>query len=206
MPRRLEPSSRHAVCVGVSTRRARHAGRRLLRHERRRSVSLVRAGQRSESPRMDHGRERACAALPRRNRDARDDQEAHDGAVELRALRVARAPRRSLFLFAQRRSAEPERAVRVGQRTRTLLHVSDSVKGQPRVLLDPNTLSKDATIALAEIVPSPDGKVLAYSLSDGGSDWRTWHFRDVGSGADLPDVLRFMKFALVSWTADSRIV
>jgi prolyl oligopeptidase len=74
------------------------------------------------------------------------------------------------------------------------------------VLLDPNTLSKDATIALAEIVPSPDGKLLAYSLSDGGTDWRTWRFRDVATGADLPDVLRFMKFALVNWTADSRTV
>jgi len=93
-----------------------------------------------------------------------------------------------------------------GLQNQSVLYVSDSLQGQPRVLLDPNTLSKDATIALAEIVPSPDGKVLAYSLSDGGSDWRTWHFRDVGSGADLPDVLRFMKFALVSWTADSRIV
>ena len=69
------------------------------------------------------------------------------------------------------------------------------------MLLDPNTLSKDATIALGEIVPSPDGKVLAYSLSDGGTDWRTWHFRDVATGTDLPDVLRFIKFATVAWTA-----
>ena len=62
------------------------------------------------------------------------------------------------------------------------------------MLLDPNTLSKDATIALGEFVPSPDGKLLAYSLSDGGTDWRTWHFRDVATGTDLPDVLRFIKF------------
>src|SRR6185295_5536375 len=93
-----------------------------------------------------------------------------------------------------------------GLQNQSVLYVSDSLQGQPRVLLDPNTLSKDATIALAEIAPSPDGKVLAYSLSDGGTDWRTWRFRDVATGADLPDVLRFMKFALVNWTADSRTV
>ena len=46
-------------------------------------------------------------------------------------------------------------------------------------------------------MPSPDGKLLAYSLSDGGTDWRTWHFRDVATGTDLPDVLRFIKFSRV---------
>ena len=93
-----------------------------------------------------------------------------------------------------------------GLQNQSVLYVADSLHGQPRVLLDPNTLSKDATIALAEIVPSPDGKLLAYSLSDGGTDWRTWHFRDVATGTDLPDVLRFVKFSLVHWTADSRMV
>jgi prolyl oligopeptidase len=93
-----------------------------------------------------------------------------------------------------------------GLQNQSVLYVADSLQGQPRVLLDPNMLSKDATIALAEIVPSPDGKVLAYSLSDGGTDWRTWHFRDVATGTDLPDVLRFVKFSLVYWTGDSRMV
>jgi prolyl oligopeptidase len=93
-----------------------------------------------------------------------------------------------------------------GLQNQSVLYVADGLHGQPRVLLDPNTLSKDATIALAEIVPSPDGKLLAYSLSDGGTDWRTWHFRDVATGTDLPDVLRFIKFSFVSWTADSRMV
>jgi prolyl oligopeptidase len=93
-----------------------------------------------------------------------------------------------------------------GLQNQSVLYVADGLHAEPRVLLDPNTLSKDATIALAEIVPSPDGKLLAYSLSDAGSDWRTWHFRDVATGTDLPDVLHFIKFALVSWTADSRSV
>jgi len=93
-----------------------------------------------------------------------------------------------------------------GLQNQSVLYVADGLHGQPRVLLDPNTLSKDATIALGEIVPSPDGKLLAYSLSDGGTDWRTWHFREVATGRDLPDVLRFTKFAVVAWTPDSRTV
>ncbi|HKU14316.1 MAG TPA: prolyl oligopeptidase family serine peptidase [Steroidobacteraceae bacterium] len=93
-----------------------------------------------------------------------------------------------------------------GLQNQSVLYVADSLQAQPRVLLDPNTFSKDATIALGEIAPSPDGKILAYSLSDGGTDWRTWHFREVASGRDLPDVLRFIKFAPVAWTADSRSV
>lgn len=93
-----------------------------------------------------------------------------------------------------------------GLQNQSVLYVADSLDAQPRVLLDPNQFSDDATIALGEFEPSPDGKLLAYSLSDGGTDWRTWHFRDVATGKDLPDVLRFMKFVRVAWTADSKSV
>lgn len=93
-----------------------------------------------------------------------------------------------------------------GLQNQSVLFIADSLTAEPRVLLDPNTLSKDATVALGEFVPSPDGKLLAYSLSDGGTDWRTWHIRDVATGRDLPDVLRFIKFVSVAWTADSRSV
>jgi prolyl oligopeptidase len=93
-----------------------------------------------------------------------------------------------------------------GLQNQSVLYVTNSLDSPPRVLLDPNTLSPDATISLGEFVPSPDGKVLAYSLSDGGSDWRTWHFREIDSGRDLPDVLRFIKFSDVAWTADSKSV
>ena len=91
-----------------------------------------------------------------------------------------------------------------GLQNQSVLYVADALDAQPRVLLDPNAFSKDATIALGEFEPSPDGRLLAYSLSDGGTDWRSWHVRDVATGRDLPDVLRFIKFAPVAWTADSR--
>jgi prolyl oligopeptidase len=91
-----------------------------------------------------------------------------------------------------------------GLQNQSVLYVADSLHAPPRVLLDPNTLSKDATIALGEFEPSPDGKLLAYGLSDGGTDWREWRVRDVATGRDLPDVVRFTKFAPIAWTADSR--
>jgi prolyl oligopeptidase len=91
-----------------------------------------------------------------------------------------------------------------GLQNQSVLYVADSLDAEPRALLDPNALSKDATIALGEFVPSPDGKLLAYGLSDGGTDWRTWHVRDVGTGKDLPDTLRFIKFVEVAWTPDGR--
>ncbi|HEY6642299.1 prolyl oligopeptidase family serine peptidase [Povalibacter sp.] len=91
-----------------------------------------------------------------------------------------------------------------GLQNQSVLYVTESLDAQPRVLLDPNKFSGDATVALGEFVPSPDGKLLAYSLSDGGTDWRTWHVRDVATGKDLPDTLRYMKFREVAWTADSK--
>ena len=93
-----------------------------------------------------------------------------------------------------------------GLQNQSVLYIADRLDAEPRVLLDPNELSKDATIALGEFVPSPDGRTLAYSLSDGGTDWRTWHFMDVATGKQLPDVLRFIKFVPVAWTADSSAV
>ena len=74
---------------------------------------------------------------------------------------------------------------------------------QPRVLVDPNGKREDATIALSQWVPSPDGKLLAYALSDGGTDWNIWHFRRVADGTDLPVMLKFSKFWPVSWARDS---
>jgi prolyl oligopeptidase len=93
-----------------------------------------------------------------------------------------------------------------GLQNQSVLYITERLNAEPRVLLDPNQLSKDATVALSEFVPSPDGRLVAYSLSDGGTDWRTWHFRDVATGKDLPDVLRFIKFVPIAWTADSKAV
>lgn len=89
-----------------------------------------------------------------------------------------------------------------GTQNQSVLYVSDSIESPGRVLFDPNTDRKDATIALARFEPSPDGKLLAYALSDGGTDWDIWKFRRVADGVDLPDELRREKFWRLSWARD----
>ena len=73
---------------------------------------------------------------------------------------------------------------------------------EPEVLLDPNTLSADGTVALAGLEFSDDGALLAYSISRGGSDWQEWRVRDAASGIDLDEVLKWSKFSGASWAPD----
>ncbi len=89
-----------------------------------------------------------------------------------------------------------------GLQNQSVLYVRDSAAAAPRELLDPNTLSPNGSIALLGAQPSPDGKYLAYSLSQGGSDWMTIHVRDVTTGKDLPDSIQWVKFSGPSWTLD----
>lgn len=89
-----------------------------------------------------------------------------------------------------------------GLQPQSVLYVADSLTDQPRVLLDPNTFSADGTIALSGYAVSEDGRYIAYGVADGGSDWQTWRVRDIGTGKDLPDVVRWVKFSGASWAKD----
>lgn len=89
-----------------------------------------------------------------------------------------------------------------GTRNQSVLFVSENLDAAGRVLFDPNPASGDATIALSDFTPSQQGDLLAYALSDGGTDWQVWRFRRVRDGADLIDTLRFTKFWGVSWAHD----
>ncbi|MFV0387524.1 MAG: prolyl oligopeptidase family serine peptidase [Pyrinomonadaceae bacterium] len=91
-----------------------------------------------------------------------------------------------------------------GLQNQSVLYVADSVDDPGRVLLDPNTFSKDGTTSLAGVAITQDAKTLAYAISEGGSDWRTWYFVDIATGKKLPDVLTNIKFSGVSWTNDGK--
>ncbi|MGH2402359.1 MAG: S9 family peptidase, partial [Candidatus Limnocylindria bacterium] len=69
-------------------------------------------------------------------------------------------------------------------------------------LLDPNALSEEGTTALSATAVSESGDLLAYAISDAGSDWRTWRIRRTSDGTDLPDTLAWSKFASATWTHD----
>jgi len=89
-----------------------------------------------------------------------------------------------------------------GLQNQHVLYWADSPDGEFRVLLDPNTLSDDGTVALSGCSVSRDGRYLAYGLSSGGSDWIEWHVREVETGRDLDDVLEWSKFSGAAWRLD----
>jgi prolyl oligopeptidase len=74
----------------------------------------------------------------------------------------------------------------------------------PRVLLDPNTWSKDGATALAEWRPSRDGKYVAYTVQDGGTDWRTIKVIETATGRVLDETLDWAKFTDLAWDHDSK--
>lgn len=73
----------------------------------------------------------------------------------------------------------------------------------PRVLIDPNKFSVDGTISLSDISVSPNGKYLAYSISDGGSDWRTWKVFNIDKEEETKDLIEWSKFSFAVWESDS---
>ncbi len=89
-----------------------------------------------------------------------------------------------------------------GLQNQSVLYVTQSLAGDARMLLDPNKLSKDGTVALTSTRASDDGKYLAYGLASAGSDWQEWKVLDVATGEDTGDHLRWVKFSGVSWLKD----
>jgi prolyl oligopeptidase len=79
-----------------------------------------------------------------------------------------------------------------------------TLTGPERMVLDPNALSPDGSVALSGFSPSPDGRHLIVGLSEGGADWVTFHVRDLASGRATADTIRWVKFSGASWTKDGR--
>ncbi|NEP48455.1 MAG: S9 family peptidase [Moorea sp. SIO3C2] len=89
-----------------------------------------------------------------------------------------------------------------GLQNQSVLYTLTSLDAEPTLLLDPNTLSEDGTVALSGLAFSKDGKLLAYGLSRSGSDWQEWQVREVETGLDLSDQIKWVKFSGASWTDD----
>ncbi len=86
-----------------------------------------------------------------------------------------------------------------GLQNQSQLFVRKGLAGKPRLLIDPNAWASDGATALDEWAPSRNGKLLAYAVQDGGSDWRTIRVRDTKSGKDLADELQWVKFSAIAW-------
>jgi len=91
-----------------------------------------------------------------------------------------------------------------GLQNQSVLYVQDTLASPPRVLIDPNGLSTDGTVALGVTSASRDGKWLGYALKSAGSDWEEFFVRDIATGHDTADHIQWVKFSGLSWTEDSR--
>jgi prolyl oligopeptidase len=91
-----------------------------------------------------------------------------------------------------------------GLQNQSVLYSVESLDSERKQLLDPNSLSAGGTVALTGYVPSDNGQLLAYGLASAGSDWNTWHVRDIATAKDLDDKVEWVKFSSVSWTADNQ--
>ncbi|PRP93823.1 Prolyl endopeptidase [Enhygromyxa salina] len=91
-----------------------------------------------------------------------------------------------------------------GLQNQAVYYWADKLDAEPKVLLDPNALSEDGTTAVAGLKVSDNGKLVAYALSDAGSDWKRWKVRDIATGKDRSDLLEWSKFTRVSWTPDNK--
>jgi prolyl oligopeptidase len=106
------------------------------------------------------------------------------------------------FGVPQKKGAHYFYSHNTGLQNQAVLFVRDSAKGEGRVLIDPNPWSKDGATALAEWEPNEQGTRLLYAIQDGGTDWRTLKVRDVRTGKDLSDEVKWVKFSGLSWAKD----
>ena len=91
-----------------------------------------------------------------------------------------------------------------GLQHQTAIYMREGLSGQRQLVLDSNAISPDGSTALADFRPSPDGKLVLYALAEGGADWQTLRVRDLESGRDLADEVKWVRFSILSWTRDSK--
>ncbi len=91
-----------------------------------------------------------------------------------------------------------------GLQNQAVLYRQKNLGDEATVVLDPNTLSSDGTLALSSEVVSEDGGLLAYGVSASGSDWQEIRVRNIEEQRDYDEVIRWCKFASIAWRHDNQ--
>lgn len=91
-----------------------------------------------------------------------------------------------------------------GLQNQSVMYKQETLEAEPSVLIDPNKWSKDGTVALGATSFSDDGRYVAYSVAESGSDWNVWRILEVETGRLLEDELRWVKFSGAAWTTDNK--
>ena len=167
---------------------------RLSRPQDPRPVPTPRRPGLGGDPDLGRGGEPDHLRLPRIDPRARDDPGTPEGPLGLREIHPRRAAK----------GGDISTPTITGLQNQSVLYTTDSLEGPGRILLDPNTLSADGTVALAGTAVSEDGRLLAYGIAAAGSDWNEWKVRDVETGQDYPDHLKWIKFSGAEWTPDGK--
>ncbi len=89
-----------------------------------------------------------------------------------------------------------------GTQNQSVLYVKEGLEGEPRVLIDPNQLSEDGTVSLGRTSVCSNARYIAYSLSYGGSDWNEIFVKEIETGRELDDHIKWVKFSGIAWEGD----
>jgi prolyl oligopeptidase len=91
-----------------------------------------------------------------------------------------------------------------GLQRQSVVFTRETFTGPETTVIDPNQLSPDGSVQLSSFDPAPDGQHFAYGQSEGGSDWSTFYVRELATGKQLPDTIRWVKFSSIAWTKDGK--
>ena len=91
-----------------------------------------------------------------------------------------------------------------GLQNQSVLYSLESLDGEPQVVIDPNELSDDGTVALSGTAISPNARYLAYGVSHSGSDWQEWRIKELSTGRVLDDHIQWVKFSSAYWDGDGK--
>ncbi len=86
-----------------------------------------------------------------------------------------------------------------GLQNQSVIYIQKGLEGEPKVFLDPNTLSPDGTTRANLVGFSHDNRYTAYARSEGGSDWQEIRVMEIETGRELDDRIQWVKFSGAAW-------